>query len=383
MPGDRSKAGTARERARQNRRNGPLPDARRTQAFDTLRVATQADILAAPSRVLGLGAGSGISITTNAATGIATFETTGAPPTGAAGGDLAGTYPAPTLNPAVVTTAAKTVLDDATVAAMVDTLGGAASTGTGGLVRATSPTLVTPAIGTPASGVATNLTGTAAGLTAGNVTTNANLTGDVTSVGNATTIPTSVISAAARTVTDDATVAAMVDTLGGAAATGTGGLVRATSPTLVTPALGTPTALVLTNATGLPTAGLVNDAVTNVKLANMAQSTIKGRAAGAGTGDPTDLTVAEVTTLMGLGAMAFLDSSEPTDGDKGDVVVTASGLTWMLDSAVVTAAAKTVLDDATVAAMVNTLGGAVSVGTGGLVRESAVSIARTFAMMGA
>lgn len=44
------------------------------------------------------------------------------------------------------------------------------------------------ALGTPASGVATNLTGTAAGLTAGTVTTNANLTGDVTSVGNATTL---------------------------------------------------------------------------------------------------------------------------------------------------------------------------------------------------
>jgi hypothetical protein len=52
----------------------------------------------------------------------------------------------------------------------------------------TSPALVTPALGTPSSGVATNLTGTAAGLTAGNVTTNANLTGPVTSIGNATTI---------------------------------------------------------------------------------------------------------------------------------------------------------------------------------------------------
>lgn len=41
----------------------------------------------------------------------------------------------------------------------------------------------------------------------------------------------------------------------GLAATGTGNAVRATSPTLVTPALGTPTALVLTNATGLPVAG--------------------------------------------------------------------------------------------------------------------------------
>lgn len=36
--------------------------------------------------------------------------------------------------------------------------------------------------------------------------------------------------------------------------TGTGALVFATSPALVTPALGTPTALVLTNATGLPIA---------------------------------------------------------------------------------------------------------------------------------
>lgn len=52
----------------------------------------------------------------------------------------------------------------------------------------TSPVLVTPALGTPASGVLTNCTGTAAGLTAGNVTTNANLTGDVTSVGNAATV---------------------------------------------------------------------------------------------------------------------------------------------------------------------------------------------------
>lgn len=62
-------------------------------------------------------------------------------------------------------------------------------TGSGALVFATSPTLVTPALGTPASGVMTNVTGTAASLTAGNVTTNANLTGDVTSVGNAATIP--------------------------------------------------------------------------------------------------------------------------------------------------------------------------------------------------
>jgi len=48
-----------------------------------------------------------------------------------------------------------------------------ASTGTGGVVLATSPTLVTPALGTPASGVMTNVTGTAVGLSAGSLTTSA------------------------------------------------------------------------------------------------------------------------------------------------------------------------------------------------------------------
>jgi hypothetical protein len=51
-----------------------------------------------------------------------------------------------------VSAAALTVLDDATVAAMVDTLGGASSTGTGGLVRATGPTLTDPIVGTQSPG---------------------------------------------------------------------------------------------------------------------------------------------------------------------------------------------------------------------------------------
>lgn len=57
------------------------------------------------------------------------------------------------------------------------------------------------ALGTPSSGTATNLTGTAAGLSIGGnaatVTTNANLTGPVTSVGNATTIADPELSAIA------------------------------------------------------------------------------------------------------------------------------------------------------------------------------------------
>jgi hypothetical protein len=77
-------------------------------------------------------------------------------------------------------------------------------TGSGSLVFATSPTLVTPALGTPASGTLTNCTfptlnqsttGSSASCTGNSatVTTNANLTGDVTSVGNATSIGAGVI----------------------------------------------------------------------------------------------------------------------------------------------------------------------------------------------
>lgn len=52
----------------------------------------------------------------------------------------------------------------------------------------TSPVLTTPILGTPQSGVLTNCSGTAAALTAGHVTTNANLTGHITSSGNATSL---------------------------------------------------------------------------------------------------------------------------------------------------------------------------------------------------
>jgi len=51
--------------------------------------------------------------------------------------------------------------------------GGTTSTGSGALVLATSPTLVTPALGTPSALVATNASGTAVNLSAGSLTTNA------------------------------------------------------------------------------------------------------------------------------------------------------------------------------------------------------------------
>lgn len=67
--------------------------------------------------------------------------------------------------------------------------------------------------------------------------------------------------------------------------TGSGALVFATSPTLVTPALGTPSALVLTNATGLPLTALVSDTTTalgigSINLGHASDTTIARVSAG-------------------------------------------------------------------------------------------------------
>ena len=127
-----------------------------------------------------------------------------------------------------------------------------ASTGTGSVVLNTSPTLVTPALGTPSALVGTNITGTASGLTAGNVTTNANLTGDVTSVGNATSIAAGVI------VNADINVSAgIVDTK--LATISTAGKVS-NSATTATNA-NTASAIVARDASGNFTAGTVTAAL--------------------------------------------------------------------------------------------------------------------------
>jgi hypothetical protein len=90
--------------------------------------------------------------------------------------------------------------------------------------------------------------------------------------------------------------------------TGTGALVFATSPTLVTPALGTPSSGVLTNCTGLPTAGLADDAVTLAKMAagtagNLITYDASGNPAAVATG-----TAGQRLTSNGAGAAPTFQS---------------------------------------------------------------------------
>ena len=164
------------------------------------------------------------------------------------------------------------------------------STGTGNVVLSNSPTLVTPALGTPASGVATNLTGTASGLTAGNVTTNANLTGAVTSVGNATSLGSFSSANLLAALTDE---------------TGTGSAVFATSPTLVTPALGTPSALVGTNITGTASGLTAGNVTTNANLTGAVTSV--GNATSLGSFSSANL-LAALTDETGTGSAVFATS---------------------------------------------------------------------------
>lgn len=99
-------------------------------------------------------------------------------------------------------------------------------TGTGLLVFNTTPTLVTPILGTPTSGTLSNCTGLPIAT---------GVSGLAANVATFLTTPSSANLAAV--LTDE---------------TGTGANVFANTPTLVTPILGTPTSGTLTSCTGLP-----------------------------------------------------------------------------------------------------------------------------------
>jgi hypothetical protein len=158
------------------------------------------------------------------------------------------------------------------------------------------------------------------------------------------------ITAAASTVLDDTTVSAMVDTLGGASATGTGGLVRGTSPTIATPVInGLPTGtgvatantastLVARDASGNFTAGTITAALTGTASGNMPlaggtfTSGVKhtlGTYTPTGTTQTIDLNAGNITKLSLASALGnvTLTLTVPTSGTMQGTILVLNGST--------------------------------------------------------
>ena len=182
-----------------------------------------------------------------------------------------------------------------------------AVTGNGAVVLASSPTLITPALGTPSALVGTNITGTASAFTASNVTTNANLTGDVTSVGNATTL---------------ATVNSNVGAFGGSTAipsvtVNAKGLVTAISTSVVVAPAGTLSGSAL--ASGVTSSSLTSlGTITALAAGTVSASGLVAAAGRLTVG--TNLAVSGNTTIGGnltvSGSLTYIDSTTISLGDN-------------------------------------------------------------------
>ena len=116
--------------------------------------------------------------------------------------------------------------------------------------------------------------------------------------------------------------------------TGSGSAVFATSPTLVTPNLGTPSAVTLTNGTGLPTSGLAQSGATTGQVpqwngSTWAPATVSGGStvtsgAGAPSSTPGGLGYIYVDTTNDA---AYIAADTSSSADWDEVLTAASGAT--------------------------------------------------------